>query len=407
MEHCQQEESPERTRRGSRKKTNKTHSFNQLKIYFNNINGYTSKQNSLFQITKSISPDIIALCETKVSATASPKIRGYETIVSNCKQGKEGFLLAIKEGTFISAEKISESNEKNILTSKVIYPQCSMRFIIAHGPQETEDNEIKNEFYESLMVEIEKGKASDDNLVILGDMNAKIQRSVSDIDGIESTSANGKSLKEVVEKYELEVLNFHPNTVGEWTRIQKKKNIVEKSVIDYVLVEENLKNRVDGVIIDEDKLYTPWRSVFNKRGRRIIFSDHTAIITTINIKRGQLSNELSEQVKGWRITEEGLAKYKEITCGKDLVVVGEEGDTTKMYQSWLDQTEGIVNQCFIKKKPARKSAPTVSSGGAAFIRKTLAEFSSKGKIQREMVKDYVQRLIEREVEKCSETKENF
>ena len=85
------------------------------------------------------------------------------------------------------------------------------------------------------------------------------------IDGIESISTNGESLKEVVEKYELGVLNFHPKTVGEWTRIQKKKNIVEKSVIDYVIVEDNLKNRVDEVIIDEDKLCTPWRSVFHKK----------------------------------------------------------------------------------------------------------------------------------------------
>ena len=318
--------------------------------------------------------------------------------MSNCKTGKEGLLLAIKEGTFVSAEKISESNDKNILTSKVVYPQCTMRFIIAHGPQETDNNEIKNEFYESLMVEIEKGKASDDNVMILGDMNARIGRSVSDIDGIESISTNGESLKEVVEKYELGVLNFHPKTVGEWTRIQKKKNIVEKSVIDYVIVEDNLKNRVDEVIIDEDKLYTPWRSVFHKKARRIIFSDHTAIITTINIKRGQLPNEPPEQVKGWRITEEGLAKYKDITCRKDLLVVDKEGSTTKMYQSWLDQTEGIVNQCFRKKKPARKRTLNTGGGGAAFIRKTLAEFSSKGKIQRELVKDYVQRLIEREVE---------
>ena len=51
-----------------------------------------------------------------------------------------------------------------------------------------------------------------------------------------------------------------------------------------------------------------------------------------------------------------------------------------------------------KEKPARKRTLNTGGGGAAFIRKTLAEFSSKGKIQRELVKDYAQRLIEREVE---------
>ena len=271
---------PRGTRGGIRIKMNETHSSNQLKVYFNN-NGYTSKKNSLIQIIKSLSPDIIALCETKVSATASLKLSGYETIVSNCKQGKEGLMLAIKEGTFSSAEKISESNDKNILTSKVVYPQCTMRFIIAHGPQETDGKEAKSDFYESLMIEIEKGKASDDNVVLLGDMNARIQKSASDVEDIESLSTNGKLFKEVVEKYQLEVLNFHQNAVGKWTRIQKKKKTSEKSVIDYVAVEDNLKNRVDRVLIDEDKLYTPWRSVFRKKKRQIIFSDHAAIITLI------------------------------------------------------------------------------------------------------------------------------
>ena len=61
----------------------------------------------------------------------------YEPIVCNYKVGKEGLMLAMKKGTFVSAEKISQSEEKNILTVQVVYPQCSMRFIVAHGPQET------------------------------------------------------------------------------------------------------------------------------------------------------------------------------------------------------------------------------------------------------------------------------
>ena len=148
---------PKRTRRGTRAKGNEKHSPDKLKIYFNNINGFTSKQGSLNQITKSISPDVIALCETKVSAKSNPKLNGYEPIVSNCKTGKEGFLVAIKEGTFMNAEKISESKEKNIVTVQVVYPECTMRFIVAHGPQENDEIDAKNEFYESLMVEIERG----------------------------------------------------------------------------------------------------------------------------------------------------------------------------------------------------------------------------------------------------------
>ena len=187
---------------------------------------------------------MIALCETKVSAKYNININGYETIKSNCKKGKEGLFIAIKEGTFLAADKISKSNEKNILTARVMYPECTMRFIVVHGPQENDDIEARNDFYESLMVEVERGKASDDNIILLGDMNARIERD----ETIKHLSSNGKHLKELMEKYQLDVLNFHTNTVGKWTRIQKQKGILKKSIIDYVLVEDNMKIRVEKVV---------------------------------------------------------------------------------------------------------------------------------------------------------------
>ena len=388
---------PKRTRRGTRAKGNEKHSPDKLKIYFNNINGFASKQGSLNQITKSISPDVIALCETKVSAKSNPKLNGYEPIVSNCKTGKEGFLVAIKEGTFMNAEKISESKEKNIVTVQVVYPECTMRFIVAHGPQENDEIDAKNEFYESLMVEIERGQASDDNVILLGDMNAKIQSNEADTEAIKDISANGKFLKELVDKYQLEVLNFHPSATGKWTRVKKNKKTTEKSVIDYVLVEENLKSRIEEVIIDEDKLYTPWRVVSRKKNRHIIFSDHTAIIATINIKRGMMAPEMPEQPTGWKLTDEGLTKYKELTSKRDAIVINQHGDSTDMYQNWMNQTEAIISQCFAKRKPRRKRNRPVSRG-AAFIRKTLSAVAAQGKVQRELVKDYMHRLIAREVE---------
>ena len=327
----------------------------------------------------------------------------YEPIVCNDKVGREGLMIAMKKGTFISAEKISESEERNIMSAKVVYPQCSMRFIIAHAPQESDDQKIKDKFYESLMIEIERAKASDDNLIVMGDMNARIEKVTSDSDAkinqIKDLSANGKHLKELIDKYELDVLNFHQNAVGKWTRIQKKKAETKKSIIDYILVEDNLKHRIDNVIIDEDKLYTPWRTTYRNKQRQITFSDHTAMISTVNIERGSIPTELPEPPpKGWKMTDEGLAKYKDLTTPKDAIHLQNNGDATTMYTSWITQMETIVNKCFSKRKTFKNKAPRVHKG-AAFIRKTLSDFSSRGKIQREMIRDYMQRLVEKEVQK--------
>ena len=87
-------------------------------------------------------------------------------------------------------------------------------------------------------------------------------------------------------------------------------------------------------------------------------------------------DKLQEQ-KGWKLTDEGLAKYKELTSERDVIIINQKGGSTNMYQSWMDQAETIINQCFAKRKPGKKRTP---HKGAAFIRKTLIEVSSKGKI---------------------------
>ena len=68
-----------------------------LKVYYNNINGFMSKRESLNQILKAETPDIVALCETKLGAQSKPRIQGYETEYLNLSCGKEGYWLQSKK----------------------------------------------------------------------------------------------------------------------------------------------------------------------------------------------------------------------------------------------------------------------------------------------------------------------
>ena len=96
--------------RSRRKKSNLLNDKNdsELLIYANNINGLTSKQDSLKLILEMVKPDIVALTETKLHLNSNFKIDGYEVIMSNLKLGKEGILIAAKKGTFCSIELIFE-----------------------------------------------------------------------------------------------------------------------------------------------------------------------------------------------------------------------------------------------------------------------------------------------------------
>ena len=71
-------------------------------MYYNNINGYQSKEHSFLNIIKDVTPDVIALCETKREDMKTTKkedeIPGYAVIENDLKKGKEGLLFAAKKG---------------------------------------------------------------------------------------------------------------------------------------------------------------------------------------------------------------------------------------------------------------------------------------------------------------------
>ena len=111
-----------------------------------------------------------------------------------------------------------------------------------------------------------------DSVPLVGDLNAKLGKTVINRD-IHDMSANGKLLCDIIDKYNLCVVNALGLCKGVFTRVNNK-NSAEKSVPDYVIASSNLSDNIVSMTIDEGKLFTPWRSL--QRGKR--FADHNAII---------------------------------------------------------------------------------------------------------------------------------
>ena len=68
-------------------------------------------------------------------------------------------------------------------------------------------------------------------------------------------SANGKLLCDIIDKYNLCVVNALKLCKGVFTRVNNK-NSAEKSVLDYVIVSSNLSDNTVSMTIDEGKLFT-------------------------------------------------------------------------------------------------------------------------------------------------------
>ena len=105
---------------------------------YNNINGYSSKKESLATIVDSIDPDILALCETKKSGgIKEDELSAYEVIEKPLKVGKEGLMVCAKKGTFTYIREVTDTELKSVLTVRVVYPLFNLRVIVCHAPQET------------------------------------------------------------------------------------------------------------------------------------------------------------------------------------------------------------------------------------------------------------------------------
>ena len=109
-----------KTRRGRGKGKLKTKS---LKMMYNNINGFSSKKESLFKIVDSVDPDILALCETKKTwGIQKDELSSYEIVEKPLKLGKEGLMVCVRKGSFDTIQEVTDTELKHILTVRVVYP---------------------------------------------------------------------------------------------------------------------------------------------------------------------------------------------------------------------------------------------------------------------------------------------
>ena len=226
-----------KVRRGKKKK--KT-----VRLYYNNINGLTSKTESLKKILGCLSPDIVALCETKLSKATKGVLsknfdeRVYSIIPRFTKAGKEGLVIAVKHNTFKSVLDVTTTELNTIMSVRLSTGVNNIRLILGYAPQEDEDNEIREEFFQELELELRCCATSGDFPLLIGDFNAKIEPSSAELSQGIPISENGKSLHNIIKEYDLSILNFTAKCSGKITHVIRTTGA--SSVLDYCAVSNDL-----------------------------------------------------------------------------------------------------------------------------------------------------------------------
>ena len=127
------------------------------------------------------------------------------------------------------------------------------------------------------------------SILIMGDMNSHI--------GIleEKINKNGELLLAFTEENDLEIGNI---TMAKGKVTWSRKGGKEKSAIDFIIMSEHMKSRMQEIIIDEEKEID-------------LKSDHNMIITKLKIKEQVNTRNIIQKNKKWKRKNVDWTKYKE------------------------------------------------------------------------------------------------
>ena len=116
-----------------------------------------------------------------------------------------------------------------------------------YGQQENTPIENIDREMNELRTQINRLK-QEGGIILTGDFNAKIN--IDQPNCKQATSRNGKYLEELIKETGIIPISTKA-TRGRWTR-QHRTNPTEKSIIDYILVDENTNKQIEEIIVDEE-----------------------------------------------------------------------------------------------------------------------------------------------------------
>ena len=284
-----------------------------VSLYYVNIRGLKSKIDSLGCIIGTVNPDVMAICEIKTITSGSAKSffksHGYEIILNK----HSGLMIAAKYK--LDMVNVTSTGHNNIISTSIKIGLNHLTIVLAYGLQESANEGERNEFFEELELEMTAAEDRGNKTILVGDLNSKITQ---ENEVIKELTPNGTLLNNMISRCSLKVLNFNKKCVGKWTRVEEKNGVTEKSIIDYIIVNDNVERIATEMVIDEEKLIAPfWIRKRKDRAEKRQYSDHNAILLTLQIlcNKSKVNKETTDSTLpvGWKISSSGMDMFNEIT----------------------------------------------------------------------------------------------
>ena len=223
----------------------------------------------------------MAITETWLEEEIEFSIKGYQLFRNDRNEDGGGVLIAVKdvlENITVEVNRTSELYES--IWVSINNGKAKLKVGVVYLPQEKVSTEKDySHIFKQIKKEIAEGRDKEQNVILTGDFNCKVGDRING--NVGPISKGGKKLIKMIEKEKLVILNASEKCEGKWTRDENE----EKSIIDYVIIDEEDEKFITSLKIDEEKEYAPFRLKQDNNQIKTVYSDHNAMILKTKRKR--------------------------------------------------------------------------------------------------------------------------
>ena len=299
------------------------------------------KLNSFKNELKLSNSAIFTLQECHYATKGKVQIEDFEVFEAIRKKVKGGSMIGVHKA--LKPVLIEEySCDFELLVVEIQIANKDIRVITGYGPQENWPEKERIPFFLALEQEVVKAELAGKSILIEMDANSKLGSKYIPSDKHNQTE-NGKLLAGIIERHNLIIGNSLENCKGVITRKRTTKNTIEESIIDFVIISEDLKDEVESIEIDEDRNHVLTKIVKTKNGTNKTESDHNTIFSKFKlhwnkrIKENRieiynLKNKNCQQI--FREATKGLNNSQNLSS-----VFDEEGDLNVQTEKFIKRLQ--------------------------------------------------------------------
>ena len=251
-------------------------------MFSTNAAGLHKKVNSLKKELIESNAAVFSIQETHFAKKGKLKVNNFEIFEAIRKKEKGGTMVGVHKA--LSPMLIQEYCEDfELLVIEMKIKNREIRVISGYGPQESWKEEQRMPFFAALEEEVAKAELMGKSVIIEMDSNSKLGSEYIK-DDPHTQTANGKVLAGIVDRHGLVVVNgLSDRCYGSITRKRVTKDSSEESIIDHLLITEDLKSDFVSLTIDEEQKHVLTSVTKTKHGVKKQKSDHNALVSKFNI----------------------------------------------------------------------------------------------------------------------------